>query len=99
MFVTLGSLFGSMVISILEKSTCARDPLEWWTQSGVGVTLDKLPSCYKQHMQDFRDFCTWLVIPGHQKHSTTKTWYGHALDDLHLCGTHSEWQHGVPWGP
>ena len=28
-----------------------------------------------------------------------KTGYSCALDDLHLSGTHLEWQDSVPWGP
>ena len=26
------------------------------------------------------------------------TGYDCTLDDLHLSGIHSEWQHSVPWG-
>ena len=67
-FVTLGGLFGSMVISILVKSTCKRS-IGVVDTIGCRGTIDNLPSCCKQHMQDFRDFYTWSVIPSHQKHS------------------------------
>ena len=74
-FTTLSSLFGSMVILILVKSTCKR-PIGVVDTIRCGGTLDKLPSCCKQCVQDFMDFCTWLVIPGHQKlsHNKDRVW-------------------------
>ena len=60
-----------MVILILVKSTCKRSTGAVDT-IGCRGTIDQLPSCCKQHEQDFRDFCTWLVIPSHQKCSCSK---------------------------
>ena len=71
MFVTLDGLFGSMVILILVKSTCKRS-IGAVDTIGYRGTLDNLPLCYKQCEQDLRDFCTWLVIPSHQKCSCSK---------------------------
>ena len=53
---------------------------------GCQGALDNLSSCCKQHVQDFRDFCTWLVIPGHQKCSqkNDKVW-------LHPWWPASQW--------
>ena len=70
-FAALGSLFGSMVISMLIKSTCKRsigvvDPMR------CKGTLDNLSSCCKQCVQDFRDFYFSPAIPGHQKHSCNR---------------------------
>ena len=70
-FATLGSLFSSMVISILVKSMCWRS-IRVVDTVGCKGTYDKLPPCCKQCIQDFRDFCIWSVIPGHQKHSHNK---------------------------
>ena len=70
-FATLGSLFSSMVISILVKSMCWRS-IRVVDTVGCKGTFDKLPPCCKQCIQDLGDFCTWSVIPGHQKHSHNK---------------------------
>ena len=68
-FATLGGLFSSMFISmLLVRSTCKRSIGAVATMGWRG-TLGMLPACCKQCMQDFMDCCTWLVIPGHQKHS------------------------------
>ena len=53
------------------KSMCKRS-IEEVATIGCRGTLDKLPSCCKQHMQDFMDFCTWLVFAGCQSHSHNK---------------------------
>ena len=70
-FVTLDGLFSFMVILMLVKPMCKRSIGEVDT-IGCRDALDKLPSCCKQCVQDFMDFCTWFVIPGHQKHSYNK---------------------------
>ena len=67
--VTLGGLFGSMVILMLVKSTCKRSIGAVDTIRCRGA-LGRLPSCCKQHVQYFMDCYTWLVIPGHQNHSS-----------------------------
>ena len=46
----------------------------------------------------------WISAPGWSSMATgsiltTRTAYGHALDDLNLGGTHSKQWHGVHWGP
>ena len=84
-FVTLDGLFDSMVILILVKSTCKRSIRAVDTIRCRG-TVDNFPSCCKQHEQDFRDFCTWLAIPGHQKcsHSKDSVW-------LHPWWPASQW--------
>ena len=66
--VTLGSLFSSRVISMLVKSTCKRSIRAVATIRCRG-NLDKLPSCWKQCLQDLMDCCICLAMPGHQKHS------------------------------
>ena len=73
MLATLGSLFNSMVISMLVKSMCKRSN-EVVATIGCMRTLGKLPSCCKQHKQYLMDCCIWLIIPGHQKcsHSNDK---------------------------
>ena len=86
-FATLGIWFNSMVISILIKSICKRS---------IGVvdtircrgTLDNLPSCYKQCVQDFRDFCIWLATTSHQKCS-------HNMDKVQSC----PWWPESQWHP
>ena len=65
-FMTLGGLFSSMVISILIKSTCKRS-IGVVDTIGCRGALDNLPSCCRQHVQDYRDFCTQSVIPSHQR--------------------------------
>ena len=77
MFVTLGSLFGSMVVSILVKSTCKRS-IGAVDTIGCRGTVDNLPSCCKQCEQVFRDFCTGSIIPSHQKCSCSN-------DRVQLC--------------
>ena len=71
MLATLGSQFSSMVISMLVKSMCKRSNGAVATIRCRG-TLGKSPSCCRQHTQ----FCIWLIIPGHQKHSHSndKVW-------------------------
>ena len=71
MLVTLDSLFSSRVVSMLVKSTCKRS-IRAVATIGCRGTLDKLPSCCKQHTQDLMDCCIWLAIPGHQRHSHNK---------------------------
>ena len=71
MFGTLGGLFSYMVISMLVKSVCKRSTGVVDTV-GCRGTLGKLSSCCKQCMKDCMDFCTWFIIPGHQKHSCNK---------------------------
>ena len=53
---------------------------------GCRGSVDNFPSCYKQCEQDFRDFCTWSVIPSHQKcsHSKDRVW-------LHPWWPSSQW--------
>ena len=68
---TLGGLFSSMVVSMLGKSKCRRS-MGAVDTIGCKGTLNKLPSCYKQSVQDLRDFCTWSLVPGHQKCSLNK---------------------------
>ena len=70
-FTTLGGLFGFMLISILVKSTGKRS-IAVVDTIGYRGALDKLLSYCKQCVQDLMDFCTWLVIPGHQKCSHNK---------------------------
>ena len=77
-----------------SKVLCARDPLEWWTQSGVGALWTNCP-----HAANNVCRVLWTSAPGWLFLATrsipaTKTGYSHALD-----GTHSKWQHSVPWGP
>ena len=62
MFATLGSLFGSVVISMLVKSTRKRS-IGVVDMIGCRGTLDNLPSCSKQYMQDF------LYLASHQNYS------------------------------
>ena len=71
MFATLGGLFSSMVASILVKSMC-KTSFGAVDTIGCRDTLDKLTSYCKQCVLDLMDFCTWLVIPGHQKYSCSK---------------------------
>ena len=98
MLTTLGSLFGFIVISILEKSTCKRS---------IGVvdtircrgTLDKLLHAASNVCRTL-----WISAPDWSFLATrsvpaTRTVYGHTLGDLHLSGTQLEWQHSAPWGP
>ena len=87
MFTTLGSLFGSMVISILVN-LCARDPLEWWTQSDVRALWTK---CLHAASNAYRTL--WISAPcwsflATRSILTTRTVYIHALVDLHPSGTH-----------
>ena len=60
-----------MVISILIMITCRRSFGAVDTTGCRGV-LEKWPSCSKECVLVLMDFCTWLVIPGHQKHSHNK---------------------------
>ena len=93
MSATLGVLFGSMVVYILIKSTCKRsigavDTIRCWG------TLDNLPSCCKQCVQDFGDFCIWLAHSWSTRRiPATGTGFDHTLDALHLSDTNSRWQH------
>ena len=93
----LGCLFGSMVVSILVKSTCKRS-IGAVDTIGCRGTIDNLPLCWKQCEQDFRDFCTQSGILSHQKHS-------HSKDRVQSSPWWpvSQWHpfrvHGVPWGP
>ena len=68
MLVTLGGWFSSMVVSMWVKSICRRSNGAVATM-GCRGTLDKLPLCCRQGMQFLMDYCIWLIIPGHQKHS------------------------------
>ena len=70
-WVTLGGLFSSRVVSMLVKSTCKRSMRVVATIRCWG-TLDKLPSCCKQCVQDLMDCCIWLAMPGHLKCSCSK---------------------------
>ena len=70
-FANLVGLFGSMVISMLVKSMCKRS-IGVVDTIGCRDASGKLLSCCRQCVQDSMDWCTWLVIPGHQKHSHNK---------------------------
>ena len=71
MLVTLGDWFGSMVVSMLVKSTCKRSSRAV-AMIGCRGALDKPPSCCKQCMQVLMDCHVWFVIPAHQMHSCNK---------------------------
>ena len=97
-FMTLGSLFGSMVTSILVKSTCKRS-IGAVDTIGCRGTVDNLPICCKQCEQAFRVSVLGQSFPATRNIPTARTGYTHTLDDLHLSDTHSEQLHSVPWGP
>ena len=63
------------VVSMVVKSACKRSIGAVATIRCRG-TLDKLPSCCKQCMQDLMDCCIWLAIPGFQmcSHNNDKVW-------------------------
>ena len=94
MLTTLYGLSSSMVISILVKSTCKRS-MGTVAMIGCRGTLGKLPSCHKQCVQDLRDCCICLTIPGHQKHSLNKarvwswSWWPTSL--WHLFRVTTQW--------
>ena len=71
MLVTLDDWFSSMVVSMLVKSTCKRSR-GVVAMIGCRGALDKLPLCCKQCTQVLMDYCIWLVIPSHQKHSCNR---------------------------
>ena len=71
MLVTLCDWFSSKVVSVLVKSTCRRSR-GVVAMIGCKGTMAKLPSCCKQCVQVLMDCCIWLLIPGHQKHSSSK---------------------------
>ena len=97
---TLGDLFGSMVISMLVKSTYKRS-IGAVDTIGCRDTLSRLPSCCKQCMyRIFMDCCTWLVIPGHQKHShnSDSVWSHHLMTHI-LVAPIQGGNMVCPWGP
>ena len=87
MFATLGGLFGTMVNSMLVKSTCKRS-IGAVDTTGVGVLWASYP-----HAASIVCRTLWTSALGWSFLATrsvpaTNIGYGHALDDLHLSGTH-----------
>ena len=83
---------------MLVKSTCKRS-IRVVATLGCRGTLDKLPSCCKQCVQELMDCCIWLVIPGHQKCSYNmdkiwlQLWWPASL--WHLFKMETQWALGT----
>ena len=81
-----------------HKSLHVRDPLEWWTQLGVGVPWMTCPHAVSDVHRTLGISAFGQPFPATRNVLATGRRFDHALDDLHL-NSHSGWQHNVSWGP